>query len=201
MEHVRERCVLLRACWRVAPSPRLQTAFAIPAHVKHKEGTHTTALAPQDGGAQDAAAEAARREIGAAAAPLRTPQACPHLSIGLEHGGVPAPPLPAPPLPVPPLPAQYTTYARTISIVCDGQVLASSLSSLSLLSLSPLSLSSLSLLSLSPLSLLSLSPLSLSSLSPLSLSSLSPLSLLSPLSVVCVVSPLSLLPSVLCLSV
>jgi hypothetical protein len=118
MEHVRERCVLLRACWRVAPSARLQSAFAIPAHVKDKEGTHMTALAPQDGGAQDAGA-----------APPRCPQACPQVSTGLQHGGAPAPPLPAPPLP-----AQYTTYGRTISIVCDGQVEASSLSSLSPLS-------------------------------------------------------------------
>ena len=156
MEHVQERCVLLRACWRVAPSPRLQSAFGIPAHVKDKEGTHTSALAPPH-------TTALAPPQHAAAARPRSPPACPHVSIGLQDCG-----LPAPPTPLPPLPAQYTTYGRTISIVCDGQVQASSLSHLShLSSLSPVS----AVFSVSAISSASVS----ASLSPVS-ASLSPVS-------------------------
>jgi hypothetical protein len=77
MEHVRERCVLLRACWRIHLGPGLVADFAVPAHPPPRGATPETP-----------ASRACNANAGA----------------GEED-------------------EENVTYGRTVTIVCDGQVI------------------------------------------------------------------------------
>ena len=98
MDHVRERCVLLRACWRVELSGLLGAELA--GYGPYPPGTAHPAAHSAAGGCADARCRAAaeRKDSGGEATGL---------AMDDEAGGG----------------ADMTqTYARTVTIVCDGQV-------------------------------------------------------------------------------